>query len=179
MRWHRSAGTRKRWPGSWSKCTRAAARCRSRDVPRKRVLPAPANGSNLPLMVGAVIYVRVSTKEQTENLSLPTQLRACDRGLPAPGLRGHRTFSRGRREREDDGPQPAAAAAHVLPSEQGPRSLRRGLQSDALRARPAFALRATARQARTITSRSAPSCSRSASHCGPPRNRSTTRPPEN
>ena len=28
-------------------------------------------------MVGAVIYVRVSTKEQTENLSLPTQLRAC------------------------------------------------------------------------------------------------------
>jgi DNA invertase Pin-like site-specific DNA recombinase len=29
-------------------------------------------------MIGAVIYVRVSTKEQTENLSLPTQLRACD-----------------------------------------------------------------------------------------------------
>jgi site-specific DNA recombinase len=31
----------------------------------------------LPDMVGAVIYVRVSTKEQTENLSLPTQLKAC------------------------------------------------------------------------------------------------------
>jgi DNA invertase Pin-like site-specific DNA recombinase len=29
-------------------------------------------------LVGAVIYVRVSTKEQTENLSLPTQLRACE-----------------------------------------------------------------------------------------------------
>lgn len=29
-------------------------------------------------MVGAVIYVRVSTKVQTENLSLPTQLRACE-----------------------------------------------------------------------------------------------------
>jgi DNA invertase Pin-like site-specific DNA recombinase len=29
-------------------------------------------------MVGAVIYVRVSMKEQTENLSLPTQLRACE-----------------------------------------------------------------------------------------------------
>jgi len=29
-------------------------------------------------MVGAVIYVRVSTKEQTENLSLPTQIRACE-----------------------------------------------------------------------------------------------------
>jgi site-specific DNA recombinase len=32
----------------------------------------------MPIMVGAVIYVRVSTKEQTENLSLPTQLRACE-----------------------------------------------------------------------------------------------------
>ena len=29
-------------------------------------------------MAGAVIYIRVSTKEQTENLSLPTQLRACE-----------------------------------------------------------------------------------------------------
>ena len=38
----------------------------------------PANGSKLRPMIGAVIYVRVSTKEQTENLSLPTQLRACE-----------------------------------------------------------------------------------------------------
>ena len=45
-------------------------------MPRKRSLPESANGSTLPTMVGAVIYVRVSTKEQTENLSLPTQLRA-------------------------------------------------------------------------------------------------------
>src|SRR5713101_2764455 len=37
-----------------------------------------ADRSKLPEMVGAVIYVRVSTKEQTENLSLPTQLRACE-----------------------------------------------------------------------------------------------------
>ena len=51
-------------------------RSSSRDVPRKRVLSVPSNGSKLPPMVGAVIYVRVSTKEQTENLSLPTQLRA-------------------------------------------------------------------------------------------------------
>ena len=29
-------------------------------------------------MVGAVISVRVSAKDQTENLSLPTQLRACE-----------------------------------------------------------------------------------------------------
>ena len=36
------------------------------------------NGSNLRPMVGAVIYVRVSTKEQTESLSLPTQLRVCE-----------------------------------------------------------------------------------------------------
>ena len=41
-------------------------------------LARAANGSTLPTMVGAVIYVRVSTKEQTENLSLPTQLRACE-----------------------------------------------------------------------------------------------------
>jgi len=47
-------------------------------VARKRHLSEPANGSPLPTMVGAVIGVRVSTKEQTENLSLPTQLRACE-----------------------------------------------------------------------------------------------------
>src|SRR5437764_9752871 len=34
--------------------------------------------SMLPDIVGALIYVRVSTKEQTENLSLPTQLNACE-----------------------------------------------------------------------------------------------------
>ena len=45
---------------------------------RRRVLLVPENGSKLPPMVGAVIYVRVSTKEQTENLSLPTQLCACE-----------------------------------------------------------------------------------------------------
>lgn len=41
-------------------------------------LQARANEPNLQPMVGAVIYVRVSTKEQTENLSLPTQLKACE-----------------------------------------------------------------------------------------------------
>ena len=45
---------------------------------RRRTLPASDDGAKLPEMVGAVIYVRVSTKEQTENLSLPTQLRACE-----------------------------------------------------------------------------------------------------
>src|SRR5258708_28561448 len=41
-------------------------------------LRSPHGGSMLPDMVGAVIYVRVSTKEQTENLSLPTQLKTCE-----------------------------------------------------------------------------------------------------
>jgi site-specific DNA recombinase len=41
-------------------------------------LPRAQNGLKLRPMIGAVIYVRVSTKEQTENLSLPTQLRACE-----------------------------------------------------------------------------------------------------
>src|ERR1700675_2859210 len=44
----------------------------------RHALLAPENGSKLPPMIGAVIYIRVSTKEQTENLSLPTQLRACE-----------------------------------------------------------------------------------------------------
>ena len=47
-------------------------------MPRRQTLPAAGDGTRLPEMVGAVIYVRVSTKEQTENLSLSTQLRACD-----------------------------------------------------------------------------------------------------
>jgi site-specific DNA recombinase len=45
---------------------------------RRRTLPPAGDGAKLTEMVGAVIYVRVSTKEQTENLSLPTQLRACE-----------------------------------------------------------------------------------------------------
>ena len=35
-------------------------------------LPVSANGAKLRSMVGAVIYIRVSTKEQTENLNLKT-----------------------------------------------------------------------------------------------------------
>jgi hypothetical protein len=55
-----------------------AVQLSNRDVPRTTRLASARNGSNLPLLIGAVIYVRVSTKEQTENLSLPTQLRACE-----------------------------------------------------------------------------------------------------
>src|SRR5437868_1756088 len=43
-----------------------------------RKLHRNVDESMLPDMVGAVIYVRVSTKEQTENLSLTTQLKACE-----------------------------------------------------------------------------------------------------
>ena len=41
-------------------------------------LPVQDDGVKLRSMVGAIIYIRVSTKEQTENLSLPTQLRVCE-----------------------------------------------------------------------------------------------------
>jgi site-specific DNA recombinase len=44
----------------------------------RSTLPASVNGSKLRPMIGAAIYVRVSTREQTENLSLPTQIRACE-----------------------------------------------------------------------------------------------------
>ena len=110
-------------------------------------LRSPTDGSKLPDMVGAVIYVRVSTKEQTENLSLPTQLKACEEYCRAPGLRHPRAIPRGRREREDRRPHRAAEAAAVLPHEQGPRPVRRRLQPDALRAgqvRPFRAARASA-----------------------------------
>src|SRR5258705_1328706 len=41
-------------------------------------LRSPHGGSMLPDMVGEVIYVRVSTKEETENLSITTQLKDCE-----------------------------------------------------------------------------------------------------
>ena len=47
-------------------------------MPQRRILASAGDGSKLTEMIGAVIYVRVSTKEQTENLSLTTQLRACE-----------------------------------------------------------------------------------------------------
>lgn len=111
-------------------------------VPRKPSLSEPANGSTLPTMVGAVIYVRVSTKEQTENLSLPTQLRACEEYCRRPGLRDPRTLPRGRRERQVHRPQSASEPAHILPAEQGPRALRGRVQSDPLCARQVRPLRA-------------------------------------
>ena len=49
-------------------------------------LKAPDEGTTLRSMAGAVIYSRVSTKEQTENLSLPTQLLACEEYCRREGL---------------------------------------------------------------------------------------------
>jgi site-specific DNA recombinase len=49
-------------------------------------LKTPGDGTTLRSVVGAVIYIRVSTKEQTENLSLPTQLRACEDYCRREGL---------------------------------------------------------------------------------------------
>ena len=46
-------------------------------------MPAFDDGAKLPEMVGAVIYVRVSTKEQTENVSLATQLPTCEEYGPS------------------------------------------------------------------------------------------------
>lgn len=45
---------------------------------RRRILSRCENGSKLRDMIGAVIYVRVSDPRQAENLSLATQLKACE-----------------------------------------------------------------------------------------------------
>src|SRR4051812_21098554 len=50
-------------------------------------LRLPHGESMLPDMVGAVIYVRASTKEQTENLSLATQLQACEEYCERQGFK--------------------------------------------------------------------------------------------
>ena len=52
-------------------------------------------------MIGAVIYVRVSTKEQTENLSLPTQLKACEEYCERQGFHVLARFREERGERQD------------------------------------------------------------------------------
>jgi DNA invertase Pin-like site-specific DNA recombinase len=52
-------------------------------------------------MVGAVIYVRVSTKEQTEKPQSADEVEDLRGILPAPGLPRARAIPRGGRERED------------------------------------------------------------------------------
>jgi DNA invertase Pin-like site-specific DNA recombinase len=82
-------------------------------VPRKRDLLVPANGSSLPIMIGAVIYVRVSTKEQTENLSLPTQLRACEEYCRRQGYEVLERFHEEGESAKSTGSQPASEPARV------------------------------------------------------------------
>ncbi len=50
-------------------------------------LPRSDVRAKLGGMAGAVIYIRVSTKEQTKNPSLPTQLRACEEYCRREGSR--------------------------------------------------------------------------------------------
>src|SRR3954451_9910131 len=98
-----------------------------------RKLQRNVDKSMLPDMVGAVIYVRVSTKEQTENLSLSTQLKACEDYCERQAFH---VLARFREEGESaktvDRTETAEASA-VLPHEQRRRPVRRRLQPDALR----------------------------------------------
>ena len=123
-------------------------------------------------MVGAVIYVRVSTKEQTENLSLPTQLRACEEYCRR---QGYEVLERFHEEGESAKSTDRSQLQNLLTYcrlKQGPRAFRDRLQPDTIRARPTFALRAAARQASTTTL-CRRTCSRLGSPCGRPRSRST------
>ena len=49
-------------------CLENRTTAESMQMARRRSWLVPENGSQLPQMVGAVIYVRVSTNEQTGNL---------------------------------------------------------------------------------------------------------------
>src|SRR5713226_2396652 len=84
-------------------------------------LPAPANGSKLRPMVGAVVYIRVSTKEQTENLSLSTQLKACEEYCERQGFEVLERF-----REEDESAKIAGLHFHDLRHEAGSRKLEAG-----------------------------------------------------
>src|SRR5262245_51728184 len=84
-------------------------------------------------MVGAVIYVRVSTKEQTENLSLPTQLRACEEYCRRQGYEVLERFhEEGESAKSTDRSQ-LQNLLTFLPAEQGPCALRGCVQPNAFR----------------------------------------------
>ena len=93
-------------------------------------------------MVGAVIYIRVSTKEQTENLSLPTQLRACEEYCRREGLE---ILERFKEEGESAKTADRTELQRLLTfcrTNKGKRPLRGRLQPDALRAGQVRPLRA-------------------------------------
>ncbi len=78
-------------------------------------LKTPDEGTKLRSMVGAVIYIRVSTKEQTENLSLPTQLRACEEYCRREGLEVLERFKEEGESAKTADRTELQRAAHVLP----------------------------------------------------------------
>ena len=83
-------------------------------------------------MVGAVIYVRVSTKEQTENLSLPTQLRACEEYC----RQGYEVLERFHEEGESAKSTDRSQLQNLLTScrlNKGPRRFRSGLPAARVR----------------------------------------------
>ena len=105
-------------------------------------LPVPDNGAKLRSMVGAVIYIRVSTKEQTENLSLPTQLRACEDYCRREGFEIVERFKEEGESAKTTDRTELQTTPRVLPHEQGQDPLRGRLQPDALRAGEVRPLRA-------------------------------------
>ena len=102
-------------------------------MPRRRILPTARDGTKLPEMVGAVIYVRVSTKEQTENLSLATQLRACEEYCHRQGYEIRERFHEEGESAKTTDLQSASGAAEVLPNAHGEGSLRGRVQPDTIR----------------------------------------------
>src|SRR5207249_445439 len=74
---------------------RCRERCRGRSHGgggRRSGGPVSSFGKTSPGSTKAVIYCRVSTKEQTQNLSLPTQRRACEQYCDRHGLEVVRVF---------------------------------------------------------------------------------------
>ena len=111
-------------------------------TPVHTTLPASENGSKLRLMVGAVIYVRVSTKEQTENLSLPTQLRACEEYCRREGYEVVERFKEEGESAKTTDRTELQNLLELLPHAQGQGPFRDRLQPHAIRTREVRSLRA-------------------------------------
>ena len=128
-------------------------------------------------MVGAVIYVRVSTKEQTENLSLPTQLRACEEYCRRPyAPRCNRLASRcaPRQSRSTTPPTflaplgylnaPRAMGKSLIPDPERAPIVRRVFEKYAIECSPFCLVACRSRRRRSVhtrTFRSARSCAAS------------------
>jgi len=120
-----------------------------------------------------VIYVRVSTNEQTENLTLPTQLKACEEYYQCQGFHVLARF-------REEGARRLLTAPSCKSSVQFCRTNKGRVQfvvfnmTRFARDPPSPCGLRRARQGRPF-SRAVLCCSRSAFRCVPRRNRSTTR----